>query len=123
MKRLTVEEVDKIEAINGTLSDRYEYMEAITEILDADHASVRWVFNRMKTVRLPADHLLDITTKTVKGKRYIVVMWIYNKQGRLELTLQRKKGVWCNFFDRDWFTPDGQYKDGAQALKDQPYLG
>ena len=123
MKRLTKEEISKIEAINGTLSDRYGYMEALTEILDADRGTVRWNVNHMKTISLPDNCLLDIATKTAKGKRYVVDMRIYNERGSLMLCLERKKGVWCNTFDREWFTPEGQYKEGAEELVNKPYLG
>lgn len=122
MKKITLEQLNKIEAINGTLTGRYEYIDAIAEILNANHGGVRWNVNTMKTIALDKDHILDITTKTTKGQRFIVSMTVYDSKGIPTLWLERKRGSWICKYDSDWFV-DGNWKEGAEQLKDQPYRG
>ena len=123
MTRLTAEQIEKIEALNGTYVERYEYMDAISEILSVDCSTVKWNKNHMKTVALDDQHILDITTKTIKGHRYVVRLDVVDGRGRTQLVLERKRGVWVNAYDREWYTLDGNYKEGAEQLKDAPYRG
>ena len=122
MKKITLEQLDKIEDINGTLVTRYDYIDAIAEILDVNYGGVRWNVNTMKTIALDDQHILDITTKTVKGQRFIVGMTVYGGEEFMSLNLLRKRGVWICTYDKDWFE-NGNWKEGAEQLKGQAYRG
>ena len=123
MKKITLEQLNKIEAINGTMSERYEYIDAVAEILGANLGGVRWNVNTMKAIALDKDHILDITTKTVKGRRFIVGLTVYGSKGIPTLWLDRKRGVWLCTFDLDWFDADHNWKEGTEQLKGQAYKG
>jgi hypothetical protein len=122
MKKITLEQLNKIEAINGTLSERYEYIDAIATVLEANLGGVRWNVNTMKTISLDKDHILDINTKKIKGQRFIIGLTVYNSKGIPTLWLERKRNVWICKYDSDWFA-EGNWKEGAERLKDQPYVG
>lgn len=68
MRRITAEEIEKINEINGTLNDRYEYFEKLTEILNGKGTYIRWNKNSVKEVMLDDETILTIACKTVKGK-------------------------------------------------------
>lgn len=123
MKKITLEQLDKIEAINGTLTDRYEYIDAITDIMGANYGGVRWNVNTMKTISLDSQHILDITTKKVKGQRFVVRMIVYDGEGIPTLWLDRKRGVWTCTHDRDWYSDKDNYEEVVKELKGQPYRG
>lgn len=122
MKKITLEQLEKIEAINGTLSNRYEYIDAIAEILAANYGSVRWNVNTMKTIALDKEHILDISTKTTKGQRFVVSLIVYDNKGIPTFWLDRKRGTWICRMDSDWFE-NGNWKEGAEQLDGQPYRG
>jgi hypothetical protein len=123
MKRITVEQINKIEAINGTFSERYEYIDAIAEILVTDCGTTRWNKNHMKTITVDDQHTLDITTKKVKGQRFVVRMDIYNNKGKLQMVLERKRNIWICGYDKEWYDDSGNYKNGAEQKKDKTYNG
>ena len=99
MKKLTVEEISKINNINGTMKDRYEYFEKLAELLGGKYTTVRWNKNFVEAVSLDKTTILDIQCKTVKGKMMIKLMNIedYEKTeehpyGQFE-TYELKKGT------------------------------
>lgn len=123
MKKITLEQLNKIEAINGTLTTRYEYIDAIAEILDANHGGVRWNVNTMKTIALDDKHILDINTKTTKGQRFVTCMTVYDSKGIPALWLERKRGVWVCTFDTDWYSDKDNYEEVVKEMKGKPYRG
>lgn len=123
MKKITLEQLNKIEAINGTLSERYEYIDAIAETLNADCGGVRWNINTMKTIALDKEHILDISTKKVKGQRFVTGLAVYGSKGIATLLLERKRGVWICTFDADWYSDKDNYEEVVKAMKGQPYRG
>lgn len=123
MKKITTEQLNKIEAINGTLSERYEYIDAIAKILEVNLGNVRWNVNAMKTIALDKEHILDISTKTVKGKRYVVGLSVYGNKGICTLWLERKRNVWVCMFDQDWYTDENNYEEVVKQLKGKAYIG
>lgn len=123
MKKITLEQLNKIEAINGTLSTRYEYITAIANILNADCGCVKWYINHMKTITLDDQHILDITTKTVKGKRFVTSLVVYGGKGTPTLWLDRKRGVWVCMFDTDWYSDKDNYEEVVKEMKGKPYRG
>ena len=71
MRTLTAEELKKINEINGTCADRYEYFDRIAEICNGYVGSITWWVNAVKGVVLDENTVLDIATKTVKGVKKI----------------------------------------------------
>ena len=128
MKRLTVAEIKKIESINGTLKNRIDYIEALQEIVGTNGCvSCRFNKNHMTTISLDKTTIMEIETKTIKGNRYVVRMWIndFAKDSRKGLYLERvnKTGKWLVTYDSDWFTVEGNWKSGCEAAKNSEYIG
>lgn len=99
MRTITTEELNKINEMNGSKSDRYNYYEALADILNGEHITIRYNTNRVKGVALDKDTILDIGCKTVRGKMMIEWMgvnkhtedehhWQYFKLKKGTLTLK-----------------------------------
>lgn len=87
MKRLTIDELNRINAINGTLTDRYEYFKALAEILNARYTRVRWNKNFVEAIKCDDTTILDIDCKTVKGKMMIKTIRIEDHNKTEEHTI------------------------------------
>lgn len=74
MKHVTAEHLQKINEINGTLSNRAEYFEKIAEITGAYVGAIRWNAYRVKGVVLAEHLVMEIECKTIKGKLMIKYM-------------------------------------------------
>ena len=99
MRTITTEELNKINEMNGSKSDRYNYYEALADILNGEHITIRYNTNRVKGVALDKATILDIGCKTVRGKMMIEWMgvnkhteeehhWQYFKLKKGTLTLK-----------------------------------
>ena len=127
MRRLTVEELNKIEALNGTLESRYEYIEAIQKIMSDYSARQRVNKNYMKTIMVEKNVFIDIDTKTIKGTRYVVSMRIndLNKEngGYTSLYRNNKSGKWMARYDSEWFDENGNWNEVNPTHDDVEYNG
>lgn len=123
--KLTVEQVRRIEEINGTKTSRTEYFEAIRAIVGGNYGTVRWHKNHMEMISLDKDNFIDIETKTVKGVRYVVAIRHYapTTKSLYAVLLERKRGKWTCTYDKDWFDEKGEWKDGCRELKNKEYKG
>lgn len=127
MRRITVDEMIKLEGINGKLETRLEYITAIKNILDANLVACRFNKNHMTTISLDKTTIMEITTKTIKGRRYVVGLNIddLSKEHRSGLYLERdnKTGKWLTAYDSVWFNEVGNYTEGAKKLVNSEYVG
>lgn len=71
MKYLTKLDIEKIQKINETLNTRYEYLDAIANILKIETTGIRRHKRVMKGIALDESTELDIVCRTVKGQMII----------------------------------------------------
>ena len=93
MRTLTADELSRINEINGTCEDRYEYMDKIAEIMQAHVGAAVWMVNAVKAVILENKTALDIRTKTVKGVKVINYISIISEDNIKGYFRDKKTGI------------------------------